>query len=51
MIAINDLQMFAASLEERGLLHRIKAPVDRDLELAHVAVIGEIGRASCRERV
>ncbi|MDP7101696.1 MAG: phenylphosphate carboxylase subunit beta [Rhodospirillales bacterium] len=41
MIAINDLQMFAASLEERGLLHRIKAPVDRDLELAHVAVMGE----------
>jgi len=41
MIPLNDLQKFAAALEERGLLRRIKAPVDRDLELSHVALLGE----------
>lgn len=41
MIQIDDLRTFVAALEERGQLHRIGAPIERDLELAHVAVLGE----------
>ncbi len=38
---IDDLRSYLAALEERGQLHRVTAPIDRDLELGHVAVLGE----------
>ncbi len=41
MLQVNDLQKFTKALEERNLLRRINAPVDRDLELGHIAVMGE----------
>jgi 4-hydroxy-3-polyprenylbenzoate decarboxylase len=31
-----DLRHFAEALEARGLLHRVKAPVDRDLEISEI---------------
>jgi 4-hydroxy-3-polyprenylbenzoate decarboxylase len=38
---MKDIRDFIAKCEEEGILHRIKAPVDVNLELSHTAKINE----------
>ena len=38
---INDLRSYIAALESHGLLHRVKAEVDWNLELCHVSKVNE----------
>ena len=38
---MKDLRDYIAKCEEEGLLHRIKAEVDWDLELSHIAKLNE----------
>ncbi|MEW6665041.1 MAG: phenylphosphate carboxylase subunit beta [Thermodesulfobacteriota bacterium] len=40
-MAFQDLRSFIRRLEEEGELHRVKAEVDWDLELSHIAKINE----------
>jgi len=41
---MKDIRDFIAKCEEEGILHRIKAPVDVNLELSHTAKLA--GRCS-----
>ena len=38
---MKDMRDFIATCEESGILHRIKAEVDWDLELSHIAKLNE----------